>query len=80
MAKWRPPHPARWIVAPRTCQLGQRFSSRELARDSLVGGFIDLGKNLKLAVCSRCENGYHVVTDEELFVHRNVLTEVPNVG
>lgn len=80
MAKWKPPHPAKWITAPMHCEMGQRYSSADKARTTLGGSLGGLTAKLKLVNCSQCQGGYHVVTADELFCNRNVLTEVPRYG
>jgi hypothetical protein len=77
VAKWKPRHPAKWITASVTCRLGQRYPSADRARSQLTCTLGALTVNLKIVSCSQCQGGYHIVTRNELFQHRNVLTEVP---
>lgn len=80
MAKWKPPHPAKWITAPLTCEIGQRYTSADKARSMLGGSLGALTMRLKVAACTLCQDGYHIVTADELFLHRNHLTEVARYG
>jgi hypothetical protein len=77
MAKWKPRHPAKWIKTATTCQLGQRYPSADRARSTMTGTWGVLTAKLKIAICSQCDDGFHIVTKDELFRYRNVLTEVP---
>lgn len=77
MAKWQPPHPAKQIVTPRHCKIAQRYSSVERAQAIMCGPLGPLTVKLRLAECSWCQGGFHIVTAEELSQYRKALTEVP---
>lgn len=76
MGKWQPPYPARQIVTPTRCQLGQRYRNLDRLRDVTCGPLASLTVKLHAVRCSWCQGGYHLVTTDELSVHRKVLTEV----
>ena len=77
MAKWQPPHPAKVIIKQTKCEIAQRFNSVDRALAVMHGQLLPLTVKLRLAECSRCQGGFHVVTAEELSRHQSVLTEVP---
>lgn len=76
MGKWQPPHPAKTIVKPTKCKLGQRYPSVEQVRSITCGPLGPLTVKLHVARCSWCQDGFHLVTADELSRYRNVLTEV----
>lgn len=77
MGKWQPPYPAKQIKRVTKCRLGQRYASAEKTRVVTVGPLRELAARLRVAQCSWCQGGYHLVTTDELSRYRNVLTEVP---
>lgn len=81
MAKWQPPHPAKTIITPVKCKLGQRFSTLDQLRgvaDGPLAPLAPLFAKLHTVRCSQCQGGFHLVNADELFRHRQVLTEVTN--
>lgn len=77
MAKWQPPHPAKVITTPTRCKIAQRFNSVDRALAVMCGPLAPLTVKLRLAKCSWCQGGFHIVTAEELSLYRNALAEVP---
>lgn len=80
MAKWKPPYPAKSIVTPHHCEIGQRYNSWDKARFTLCGSLGALTAKLKIVQCTKCQGGFHVVTADELFLNRTYLTEVSRYG
>ncbi len=80
MGKWQPPHPAKNIVRQLTCTIGQRFATVDRAKNVTNGPLASLTHNLRLARCSWCQDGVHIVTAEELSRYRKALIEVRNDG
>lgn len=78
MAKWKPPHPAREIIVPKSCRLGQRYSTAEKVRVITTGPLASLTAKLHVARCSWCQGGFHLVNSDELSRYRKVLTKVVN--
>lgn len=76
MAKWQPPHPAKTIIVPTKCKLGQRFPNLDRLRGVTCGPLAQLTTKLHAVRCSWCQGGYHLVTADELSRYRKVLTEV----
>lgn len=76
MAKWQPPHPARNIVTPTRCKLGQRFRTLDGVKSITCGPLGRLTVKLHVVTCTWCQGGYHLVTSDELSRYRKVLTEV----
>ena len=76
MGKWQPPHPTKQITTPTKCRLGQRYSSADKVRVTTSGPLGALTVKLRVAKCSWCQGGYHLVTADELSRYRNALTEV----
>lgn len=77
MAKWKPPHPARQIVTPMNCRLGQRYRTVERVLAVTTGPLASLTTKLHVAQCSWCKGGFHLVNSDELSRYRKALTEVP---
>ena len=76
MAKWQPPYPAKTIVVPTKCRLGQRFPNLNATRNVTCGPLASIAAKLHTVRCSWCQDGYHLVNADELSRYRNVLTEV----
>ena len=76
MAKWKPPHPARQVVIPMKCRLGQRYASAERVWAMTTGPLAAIASKLHVTRCSWCQGGFHLVNADELSRYRNVLTEV----
>lgn len=76
MAKWKPPYPARQVVIPTKCRLGQRYASVERVWAMTTGPLAAIASKLHVTRCSWCQGGFHLVNADELSRYRNVLTEV----
>lgn len=80
MGKWQPPHPAKVIAKPLTCDIGQRFANVDRAMQIVSGPLASLTHSLRFARCSWCQGGIHIVTADELHRYRKALTEVERGG
>lgn len=60
--RWRPPHPARTIPAPPPCPAGDRFASRALAQQALLGSNAPI--HLTPTRCSLGCGGWHITGEQ----------------